>query len=175
MDATDSSNRIAGYVIMAGNTRPMEDLISEQTAYILGLDGEVSDEEQQHLAEINKQVQQVKSLQFGDQSQSLFGAPLAYWSDLAGYQPHEKAKSITEPVLILHGDRDYQVTAKDFANWRNSLSDRANVELKSYPNLNHLMIEGSGPSQPEEYAIPGHVAAEVINDIAQWIIKQPAG
>jgi hypothetical protein len=35
--------------------------------------------------------------------------------------------------------------------------------------LNHLFISGTGKSTPEEYSLPGHVAEEVIQDIAAWI------
>lgn len=49
------------------------------------------------------------------------------------------------------------------------LSGRDNVEFKLYPNLNHLFVEGEGRSKPAEYRVPGHVAEDVIGDIAQWI------
>jgi hypothetical protein len=47
------------------------------------------------------------------------------------------------------------------------------VTFKSYPNLHHLFMTGSGKgkSKPEEYAIAGHVDKEVIVDIAAWIKK----
>jgi hypothetical protein len=35
-----------------------------------------------------------------------------------------------------------------------------------------LFIAGSGPSLPAEYLTPGHVAEEVIVDIANWILAQ---
>jgi dienelactone hydrolase len=98
-----------------------------------------------------------------------FEVAAAYWLDLRGYQPHELAKELKQRMLILHGGRDYQVTSVDFENWKKSLAGRPNVVLKEYPKLNHLFIEGEGLSSPAEYNIPGHVAAEVITDIAEWI------
>ena len=38
-----------------------------------------------------------------------------------------------------------------------------------HPALNHLFVSGQGKSLPAEYAKPGHVAPEVINDIAQFV------
>lgn len=168
----DTAERIAGYVLVAGNTRPLEDLIAEQTRYVLGLDGQLSESDQASLDEIDRQVQQVKSLATQKNPQPVFGANPAYWLDLDGYQPQIEAKSVTKPLLILQGERDYQVTMKDFANWRAALSDRPNVQFKSYPTLNHLMIAGSGPSKPAEYEIPGHVASEVIEDVTAWVRQQ---
>jgi len=59
---------------------------------------------------------------------------------------------------------------KDFESWRKALAGRANVTLTTYPALNHLFIAGSGKSTPAEYGVPGHVAPEVIEDIAKWIL-----
>lgn len=43
------------------------------------------------------------------------------------------------------------------------------VTLRSYPALNRLFIAGTGVSLPAEYQVPGHVAEEVIRDVATWI------
>jgi fermentation-respiration switch protein FrsA (DUF1100 family) len=71
--------------------------------------------------------------------------------------------------LILQGERDYQVTMGDFQRWKAALPSKQNVAFKSYPKLNHLFVEGNGKSAPAEYDVPGHVAEDVINDIANWI------
>ena len=42
----------------------------------------------------------------------------------------------------------------------------------SYATLNHLFIAGTGPSLPAEYEVPGHVAEEVMRDIASWILAR---
>jgi hypothetical protein len=46
-----------------------------------------------------------------------------------------------------------------------------NVTLRLYPDLNHLFISGSGPSTPQEYETPNHVAEETVADIAAWIAR----
>jgi len=72
-------------------------------------------------------------------------------------------------MLILQGERDYQVTMANFADWKRALSARKDVKLVSYPKLNHLFMEGEGKSTPAEYAGPGNVAAVVIEEIAKWV------
>lgn len=165
----DKDQRIAGYVILAGSTRPLEDLMIEQARYVFAQDGELSDSDRVALVQLAAQVRQVKSLAAQTKPAPVFGVDPAYWLDLNGYRPHEEAKAIAKPMLILQGERDYQVTMDDFANWQGSLSDHNNVRLKSYPKLNHLMIEGSGRSLPAEYEIAGHVSSEVIQDITDWV------
>ena len=58
----------------------------------------------------------------------------------------------------------------DFAVWQKALAGRPNVTLKSYPALNHLFIEGTGPGNPQEYLTASHVSPTVIADIAQWVL-----
>ena len=75
-------------------------------------------------------------------------------------------------MLILQGERDYQVTMADFAAWRAALGSRADVRLTTYPALNHLLIAGTGPSTPAEYRIEGHVDEAVVRDIAAWVLAR---
>ncbi|SPF50637.1 hypothetical protein SBA4_4460015 [Candidatus Sulfopaludibacter sp. SbA4] len=51
------------------------------------------------------------------------------------------------------------------------MAGRANVTLHSYPKLNHLFIAGVGKSTPQEYGEPGHLDAEVLSDIAAWVLR----
>jgi dienelactone hydrolase len=165
---------IAGFVILAGSTRPLEDLIVEQTEYLASLAGKLSDEDQKKVDELKRQAARVKSPDLSAETPSgelPFGAPANYWLDLRGYEPAVEAKSLQKPMLVLQGERDYQTTMVDFANWKKALASRDDVRLVSYPKLNHLFIEGQGKSRPEEYAKPGNVAAEVVDDIARWIEK----
>ncbi len=87
-----------------------------------------------------------------------FGAWGGYWLDLRGYDPAESARDIARPILVLQGERDYQVTMADFQRWEDALSGMPNVTLKTYPDLNHLFITGTGKSVPSEYELPGHVS-----------------
>jgi hypothetical protein len=71
-------------------------------------------------------------------------------------------------MLILQGERDYQVTMVDFAQWKSALALRNDVRMISYPKLNHLFMDGVGKSRPVEYTRPANVAQGVIEDIARW-------
>ena len=165
---------IAGLIALAGATRPLEDVIPEQLAYIFSVDGSVSPEEQKQLDQAKEQLAKVKTLKPEDANSAspIFGAPAAYWLDLRGYDPPDVAKGLKQPLLILQGERDYQVTMEDFKRWSAALAKNSNVTLKSYPALNHLFIAGTGPGKPSEYDQPGHVDERVVQDIAAWVKKQ---
>jgi len=163
---------IAGLIVMAGPTRPLEDIILEQVTYISGLDGTVSAEEKTSLDSLTAQTARVKDPRLSDTTPAAnlpLGLPAHYWLDLRGYNPAEIAKGLKQPMLILQGGRDYQVTKADFDGWKTALGSRSDVKMKLYPNLNHLFGEGEGMSTPAEYQTAGHVAAQVIADVADWL------
>lgn len=167
-----SDSKITGLIIMAGPTRPLGELLIEQINYISSLDGKVTEEEKQKLAEIKAQVAKTNNPKLPRDGEMILGAPPAYWLDLQGYNPIEVVKNVKQPMLVLQGGRDYQVSTKDFAAWKDALSSRKDVTFKLYPDLSHLFIEGKGKSSPAEYNIAGHMNEAVIGDIAMWINKQ---
>lgn len=161
----------AGYIIMAGPVTPLEDLMVKQIAYLNELDGTVTDEEEKTLETYKSMRDNIKALTPDSDASAaqLFGAPASYWLDLKGYHPAKEARSIDRPLLILQGERDYQVTMDEFDLWKDALGQKSNVTFKSYEGLNHLMMSGSEPSSPDEYKTPGKVDDRVIEDIASWI------
>ena len=163
----------AGLIVMAGAARPLEDAILEQTRYIAVADGAISPEEQAQIDDAARLSARVKALTPDDakSAANIFGAPAAYWLDLRGYDPPSAAKGLKAPLLVLQGERDYQVTMAEFEKWKASLAGRSDVTFHTYPSLNHLFIAGTGKSVPAEYQAPGHVAEPVVTDIAAWILR----
>jgi dienelactone hydrolase len=149
---------LAGVIVMAGSVRPLEEIIVEQFAYLFGLEGEMTAAQQAKLAAIQR-----------DPWVALPGATAKYKADLKNYNPVTLAAASPVPMLILEGERDYQVRMKDFDLWKTGLAHRQNVTMRSYPKLNHLFVAGEGRSTPQEYDKPGHVSPEAIGDIADWI------
>jgi uncharacterized protein len=171
-----SQPALAGLIVMAGPARPLEDLILDQVSYLAALDGVVTDPEKKQIEGLRAEVAKVKALKPGD-TNSVLGAPASYWLDLQGYDPPQAAKYLPQPMLILQGERDYQVTMTDFAAWKKVLSGKPSVTFKSYPRLDHLFLAGEGKSGPAEYQKPGHVEEAVVADVAAWILglgKKPA-
>jgi fermentation-respiration switch protein FrsA (DUF1100 family) len=143
---------LAGLIILAGATRPFVEVAREQLAYLAAL------------------TQSPTSPEEGLQM-LLRSVPEAYWKDLDAYRPAETAATLTTPMLILQGERDYQVTLADLQGWREALAGHAGVTIKSYPTLNHLFLPGEGKSTPSEYERAGHIPDFVLDDIADWIKK----
>jgi hypothetical protein len=168
---------IAGLVMLAAPSRPLEDVLLDQMSYLFALDGTVSVEETARLGEIKRQIARVKGADLAEAAEPgdlPLGLGRSYWLDLRRHSATEAAASIHRPILVLQGGRDYQVTAVDLEGWKKALSGRRDVEFRLYPGLNHLFMEGTGRSTPAEIESPGHVAAAVIEDIAAWI-KRSSG
>jgi len=162
---------LAGVVILAGNTRPAEDLVVEQLEYIKSLkDSPLSAAE---IDEMKKQAQQVKALTPDSpnvRDTFLFGVPASYWLDLRAYDPATQLAAFKGRIFIGQGGRDYQVTTKDLDGWKRGLEKRSDVTFKLYDKLNHLFLEGEGPSTPKEYEREGHIPVYVVDDIAAFIV-----
>lgn len=171
---SEREKKIAGLISFAGAAQPLEDIITVQYTYIFGLDGKISPAEQEEIDKTKKTAAKIKALAESDResSENYFGAPASYYLDLRNYNPPQAARKLKQPMLILQGESDYQVTMQDFANWKNALGKKKNVTFKSYPHLTHLFMESTGENPgPGDYAKSNHVNAQVITDISDWILK----
>jgi dienelactone hydrolase len=154
---------VAGAVLLAPSARPPWDVILEQLQYLGVPPAQRADAESAAAA-----LRAGKS-----DGPDLLGVPAAYWRDLGAHTNLESGKKLERPLLILHGDRDYQVTEADIALWRSGLGGAKAVEIEELSGLNHLFMtsgnaEDAKPS-PAEYDVPGHVDERVIAKIAQFV------
>ena len=87
------------------------------------------------------------------------------------YHPEQLHERFKQPMFFLLGDADYQVTRADFQIWQNALAGRSNVQFILYPGLSHLFMptEDGKKATPATYAVAGHVAEAVVNEIARWV------
>jgi dienelactone hydrolase len=163
--------QVRGLIAMAGATRPLDEIVLEQTTYIAGLNGPLSDADKAKIEALKKDLARLNAPNIADTPDALImGAPVCYWLDLRKINPPQEARALSQPLLILQGGKDYQVTEQDYANWKAALSGRKDVAFKFYPNLFHLFMPGH--KTPADYEQPGHVEQIVVSDIAGWIHEQ---
>ena len=107
---------MTGIILVAALARPFEDAIVEQMTYISSLT-DSSARAKEQIAEIKKQADNIKKLgtpDFDDKLPLLLNVPRPYWEFANAYKPVEVVSKLTLPMLILQGERDYQVTMQDF-------------------------------------------------------------
>jgi hypothetical protein len=166
--AQNDSN-ITGLIMLAAPTRSLTDLLLNQTIYLASLDGNISEAEQAQIDSLRENISLITSHNLG-LDEIILGASAAYWYDLNSYNPVVTALTLHIPMLILQGERDYQVSyTDDFPAWQQAFADNANVTLIAYPLLNHLFIAGNGPPTNTEYNQPGNVDEQVVTDITNWV------
>jgi dienelactone hydrolase len=162
--------RVAGLVLLAGATRSLDQIVPDQIKTAAPGNAELA----------------AKAARFAEAFRSptlapadhvdLLGAkiPGSYVLDLRSYDPAASAAALTIPLLVLRGERDYQVTDADLDGWRRALAGHRNATFKTYPGLNHLFMPGSGPPSPADYLRAGEVEPAVLDDIAHWLLAQSA-
>ena len=102
------------------------------------------------------------------------GIAAYYARDLGINPPAMFMQDIHVPFLIMQADNDWQVLADMcFVGYVELLGDRDNVTFKLYEGLNHAFMPSTAtslPAQLAEFVIPGTVNAQVLRDIAEWIL-----
>ncbi len=140
---------LAGVIMLAAPARDMETVVREQFDYLLPSGASPAFKEQQI-----ESIRQRSPHYLQPQGQT------------------DAARRLTLPMLILQGERDYQVTMQDFHRWQQVLDGKSKIVFRSYPRLNHPFMEGVGKSTPMEYQMEGHVATYVMDDISSFIHQQ---
>lgn len=162
---------VKGIILLAGNARPLADLIVEQVRTQARLAGPITPAIQQAIDAADASARELRNPDLAPGATiHVLGSPLpaSYVLDLRTYHPTDVAASLTIPMLILQGERDSQVTMTDFDLWKTALATHANATFKSYSGLNHYFVMGTESSRPAEYMVPSHMAALVVTDIAAW-------
>lgn len=165
------SKQINGIVLLAGNARPLEDVVLEQYIYLYGLDS-LDVEEKKEILDYTTKMKTLKDpklLKLAKAEDLPLNIDSHYWQSLVKYNQLQVAKKLKQPILVLQGERDYQVTMSDFNLWKQNLKENTKNQFISYPSLNHLFMKGEGKSSPDEYEKQNNVDEKVIRDIADWI------
>ncbi len=170
--AAATKGRVAGVVVMAGPTRPISDVIEDQADYLIS----VGAADEATMAPMRADAKKIREIDPKKPPEGkLLNAPAAYWIDLAGYDPVATARKNALPILVLQGDRDYMVTAKDLEGWKKGLEGASFARFQTFPEANHLFVNGQGKSIPAEYQMAGNVGGKVVDAIAEWVKGLPAG
>jgi uncharacterized protein len=170
--AAEAGSKVAGIALLAANSSPLSRVILAQLEYLASAEGGADPQAAAHLPAIREQVDRAESADLSPTtpaSELPLGVPAAYWLDLRAHDPVAIARGLAVPMLLVQGGRDYQVPPSELAGWRSALAGRSGVTYREHAALNHLLIAGDGPSRPAEYAVPGHVAAEVVADLGAWV------
>lgn len=163
---------VAGVIILCGGARPLHAIMIEQNEAVARQDGTVTPDEQAAIDRLKADQAAIAALPAGTASATpvYFGLPASYWVDLRDNDVFRQPLAITQPMLFLYGGRDWQVPADHAKAWKAILDGAGRpATWKWYPAMNHLLIDGQGPANLEEYNTPGTINAQLVEDIVAWI------
>lgn len=163
---------VAGAVMIAAPGRSVLDLLEEQTAYVAESDGEVSEDDRRQREVIREACEKIRSGAPEQVVGLVLGQPAGYWARLHAVHPLEIAATWERPMLVLHAERDYQVTRPDAAAWRDFAKAHPRVTWRELAGLNHLLVRGAGKSTPAEYRETANVDESAVAAIADWILAR---
>ena len=167
-----------GLVLMAGTPRKLEEVMLGQTAAI-------ADELPALLRPFLKKQTSKLRRTFADmydltdaeaQQKKVAGGTTVYYFKEMGDHPAETyLQNPEKPLLILQGGKDVQVRPDiDFAAYQQLLKNKPNVTFRLYEGLNHAFVPavcGKISKVMKEFSKEQHIGADVIADIANWILK----
>ena len=169
-----------GLILLAGSPRKLEEILIDQNKEVLN--------------HVNKLLQwiikrQIKKLsskfdimynltdEEAKKKSLMFGTPikLYYFKEMGEHQSINYLKDLNKPMLIMQGDKDFQVSVeKDFNLYKELLKNKENVTFKLYENLNHAFVYsvyGNIMKAKKEYNVEQHICDYVIDDIATWVLS----
>ncbi|HTM98424.1 MAG TPA: alpha/beta fold hydrolase, partial [Pedobacter sp.] len=164
-----------GIILAAAPARKLTDIIIEQNKYFFDLAKDTTAAGKKQLTDIVADIERSRLTQQGNMKpdSTIIGLPISYWINLNNYDQVATAKKLNKRILIVQGGNDFQVSQKDFNLWDAALNKKKNVNLKFYPELNHLLTVQTEKGTTAQYQTPANVSEKLIEDIALWIKGQP--
>jgi fermentation-respiration switch protein FrsA (DUF1100 family) len=169
-----SDPQIAAIVLMAGPGKRGDEIILYQLGSGLDSDPTLTDE-----AKVKQRAEQremIHALAAGGEAPKapaeLKGAWMKYFFN---YDPLPTIGKVRQPILILQGALDRQVTAEQADTLEDTARKAGNQDVTKhvYANLNHLFLPAKTGSPLEYNSLSTNtIGDEVINTLANWLIEK---
>ncbi|MBE6575662.1 MAG: alpha/beta hydrolase [Ruminococcaceae bacterium] len=167
----------AGLVLMAGTPRRLEEVLMEQSNEALAempallrklAGGSIRKLGRKFEGLYDLSDEEAKAQRLGG------GTTLYYFKEMGQPTVADHLAQVQVPMLVMQGEMDVQVKAGvDFALYRELLGERENVTFRLYPGLNHAFVpalSGKISDAKREFSRERHIPAEVLDDMAAWIL-----
>ncbi|WP_142316978.1 alpha/beta hydrolase, partial [Bacillus toyonensis] len=137
----DQNQNIAGAIVMGGPARTIQDVVLDQFEYLFSIGAMKPDEYKFY----KSQFELLNDPNFSSQNppKGFYLGSAVFWDSIRKVKAAEMSKEQKTPLLIIQGERDYQVQSKiEIPLWKEQLKERDNVDYRLYPKLNHFFTEG---------------------------------
>lgn len=164
-------DEVKGIVMLGANAKKTQAMMIDQYAYL----SKVSPEKKAEYEEQSKKALRSMDKKLNPLTEHHlmpYNVQASYWLWLNNYDHTGIAKKLKKPILLLHGERDYQTNMENLSLWQQLLGKNKNVEIHSYPKLNHLFYPGEAQSTYSEYYQINNIPEYVIKDMINWFSSQ---
>ena len=169
----------SGIIVLAGSPRSLADIIISQNEEVIPKLGKLLQFiAKKKFASIRKKLDTIPDMTEEEaKNTKLFGRHVYIWylKEMDEHPVSDYLVKTEKPVLILHGEKDFQVTVeKDFELYKKICEGKHNVSFKLYPDLNHMFMKsiyGTIKEYKKEYKTPQKVDKAVLDDIAEFVLK----
>ena len=167
-----------GLILLAGSPRRLEEIMMDQNEEILrSTKGPVNWIVKKQLAKFSAMFDGLYELS-DDEAKKVKvggGTTLYYFKEMGEHRATDYLEKLEKPILIMQGEKDFQATVeKDFRAYQEILADKDHVTFQLYDGLNHAFVAsiyGQLMKAKKEYNVEQHIGENVIEDIAQWILR----
>src|SRR6266404_3724949 len=162
--------RVAAIILLAGGSRSLDRIVSEQTLNLLALNSPINPSDKTRNPPIVAQLEKVfTELKAKPKPADPANDPLAYFRQHLEMDPLAIARRVRTPALILNGERDDNVLPYHALELAQAMADSGNkqVLLRIFPNLTHVFT----PSRRDKTvtgAQAGEVSPEVLDLVQGW-------
>lgn len=162
--------RIAAIVLLAGTGKRGDSVLVDQLEDALSRNSLLSDS----MKAVARATQQGTFRQLREGKDVLGLSGVAWWRWWLDYDPLATIRRVRQPILILQGANDRQVTAEQAAALERAARAAGNrdVAVRVFPTLNHLFLP-STTGAVEEYGSLSTTSMppEVLGLIRDWLVR----
>ena len=160
-----------GYIIANAPAQNLAQGFYDEKLYLIDLDTSYDDEEKAtKKKEAKATLDIIDSLTSpSDYTRKLFGYTSSFWLEIKNYDALSMVKNIKEPVMVIAGSNDYEVSVDDYNAWAQALSDNDQADLKFYKDLDHLFMVRHTQSKPADSLTEGTLSPALIKDLVSFV------
>ena len=178
--ATSEKPGPVGVVLMSAPGRPQVEISIDQAVWVLGPDA--TQEQKDSIAARQRAVlqamidDQIAEFEAPEAEKAVMRAQALWLREIWEYDPAELAVGVDAPLLILQGDKDFQVLAeKDGVRLDETLAaaGKSNFSYVLLADADHLMWLEEGTSSVARYMAPGReFHPEFLAGLLTWLVEQ---
>jgi alpha-beta hydrolase superfamily lysophospholipase len=172
---------IAALVICAGTSQKLDDIMIQQAKSAKEMLSRLTQEQKEKLGIINTPdpveivEQLIEKVKRGDEYVEIEGHKVyaKWYREHFAHDPLETIKKVKCPILIVQGEKDFQVPFNNALALKDALenSGNTNVRLLLFPNIDHLLKFEPGQSSQLSYInkMNRKVETLILKSIGSWV------